>query len=76
VARRPLRRFYYWPSDWIVTATSARDRRAFGFWVLVGSIVGAFFWGSEVLYVTILSVVALVPNLTSETPVEPEEKNE
>lgn len=34
--------------------------------------VGAFFFGSEVLYVTILSILALIPNFSSETPVEEE----
>jgi hypothetical protein len=45
----------------------------FGFWTIVLSIVGAIFFGREVLYVTILSIVALVPNFASETPVEEEE---
>lgn len=63
---------YYGPSDWLVDKTTARDRRAFGFWVLVFGILGAFVWGDRVLYVTILSIVALVPNVTSETPVEQE----
>lgn len=29
-------------------------------------------FGRQVLYVTILSIVALIPNITSETPVEQE----
>jgi hypothetical protein len=52
---------------------SARDRRAFGFWTLILAAVGALFFGREVLYVTILSVLALVPNFTAETPVEEED---
>jgi hypothetical protein len=68
----PLR-VYYGPSDWLVEQTSARGRRAFGFWTLAAAIIGAFFFGSAVLYVTILSVLALMPNLTAETPVEEEE---
>jgi hypothetical protein len=60
------------PGDWIVAHTTARDRRSFGFWTVVLAIVGAFFWGQAVLYVTVLSIVALLPNITSETPVEHE----
>lgn len=63
---------FHGPADWLVDKTTARDRRAAGFWTIVAAIVGAIFWGSEVLYVTILSIVALVPNLSSETPVEDE----
>jgi hypothetical protein len=71
-----IARAYYAPWDWFVAHTSARGRRAFGGWTLLAAIVGAFFFGSEVLYVTILSLIALVPNLTSETPVEPEQEDE
>lgn len=46
----------------------------FGFWTIIVAATGAVFFGREVLYVTILSVVALIPNFASETPVE-EEKN-
>lgn len=67
-----LSRLVFGPPDWIVHKFSSRDRRAFGFWTLVFAAIGAVFWGREVLYVTILSVVALVPNFTSETPVEEE----
>jgi hypothetical protein len=71
-----LRRVYYGPSDWLVDRTTARDRRAFGFWTLAFAIVGSFFFGRAVLFVTILSVVALVPNVTAETPVEEEDDSE
>ena len=37
------------------------------------SIIGAVFFGRAVLYVTVLSIVALIPNFSSETPVETEE---
>lgn len=67
-----LRRFFYGPPDWLVGKFSSRDRRAFGFWTLLLAAGGAVVWGSEVLYVTILSVLALVPNFSSETPVEEE----
>lgn len=67
-----MRRLLYGPPNWVVTKFSAEDRRAFGFWTVVLAAVGAVFFGREVLYVTILSVVALIPNFTSETPVEEE----
>jgi hypothetical protein len=66
-------RFFYGPPDWLVHKFDSRDRRAFGFWTLICSAVGAVFFGREVLYVTILSVVALIPNFASETPVEEED---
>lgn len=67
-----LARAWYGPPDWLVTKFDARDRRAFGFWVVVWAIIGAFFFGSKILYVTALSIVALIPNYTTETPVEEE----
>ena len=67
-----LGRFFYGPPDWLVAKFDSRDRRAFGFWTLLLAAVGAIFFGSKVLYVTILSVLALVPNFSSETPVEEE----
>lgn len=71
-----LSRIVYGPPDWIVEHTSARARRTFGFWTVVGAVIGALFFGSEVLYVTVLSIVALIPNITSETPVEHEDDEE
>lgn len=44
----------------------------FGFWTVILSTIGAIFFGREVLYVTVLSIVALIPNFSSETPVEEE----
>ena len=67
-----LERVVYGVPDWLVDRFDSRARRAFGFWTLVLSIVGAFFFGREVLYVTVLSIVALVPNFSAETPVEVE----
>lgn len=68
-----LRLLVYGPPNWVVEKFSAEDRRAFGFWTVIFSAVGAVFFGREVLYVTVLSVVALIPNFTSETPVEGED---
>lgn len=67
-----MSRVYYGPWDWLVTKTTARGRRAFGGWTLVFAVTGSFFFGRAVLWVTILSVLALVPNVASETPVEEE----
>lgn len=67
-----LARLFYGPPDWLVTKFSRRDRMAFGFWTIVLASVGAVFFGRAVLYVTVLSIVALIPNFASETPVEEE----
>lgn len=69
-----IRRFIYGPPDWIVEHFDSHDRRAFGFWTLMFGIVGAIFFGREVLYVTVLSLLALIPNFTSETPSEVEDE--
>lgn len=68
-----MRTLLYGPPNWLVTKFSAEDRRMFGFWTIVFAILGTIMWGSEVLWVSILSVVALIPNYASETPVETEE---
>lgn len=77
---RLLGRVVYGPPDWLVDKFDSRDRRAFGFWTLVLAIVGsvllqtfrvsAAWW---LLWLTVLSIIALVPNFSSETPVETEE---
>jgi hypothetical protein len=73
-------RIYHWPWDLLVEKTSARDRRSFGGWTLVLCIVGTIvlqvigvrdvWW---FLWLAFLSLVALVPNVSSETPVEDEQ---
>lgn len=70
--RRLLELAVFGPPDWLVDRFDSRDRRAFGFWTLILAIVGALFFGRAVLYVTVLSIIALVPNFSSETPVETE----
>lgn len=67
-----MKRLIYGPPNWLVVRFSAEDRRAFGFWTIVFAITGSFFWGQQVLWVTVLSVLALIPNYASETPVETE----
>ena len=71
-----IRRAIYGPPNYLVDKFSAEDRRMFGFWTIILSIIGAVFFGREVLYVTILSIVALIPNYASETPVETEPDGE
>lgn len=66
-------RIIYGPPDWLVTKFDSRDRRAIGFWTLVFSIIGSIFWGRYILWLNVISVLALIPNFTSETPVEKEE---
>lgn len=68
-----IRKILYGPPNWLVKKFDAEDRRMFGFWVIVFAAIGAIFFGRMVMYVTILSVVALIPNYTTETPVESEE---
>jgi hypothetical protein len=68
-----MRRLFYGPPNWVVEKFSSEDRRMFGFWTILLSALGAIFFGRAVLYVTILSIVALVPNFASETPVEEED---
>ena len=68
-----MRRIVYGPSNWLAFKFTSEDRRAFGLWTIILAAVGAIFWGREVLYVTVLSIVALIPNYASETPVEVEE---
>lgn len=67
-----IRRVLYSPPNWLVDRFDSEDRRMFGFWTIILAMVGAIFWGREVLYVTVLSIVALIPNFASETPVEEE----
>lgn len=67
-----ISKLYYGPADWLVAHTTARGRRAFGFWTLAIAVILTPFFGRAVLFVTLLSLVALIPNITSETPVEPE----
>lgn len=69
-----VKRILYGPPNWLVTKFDSEDRRMFGFWTIIFAIVGTFLFGSEVLWVSILSVVALIPNYASETPVETEDK--
>lgn len=65
-------RLYHGPADWLVKHTDARDRRSFGFWTFAISILLAPFLGDVLYFLTAISLLALVPNFTAETPVEEE----
>lgn len=67
-----MSRLIYGPPEWIVNHFPQKQRRAFGFWTFVAAALLTPFFGREVLYVTVLSVVALIPNFSSETPTETE----
>lgn len=67
-----IRRIIFGPPDWVVDKFDSRIRRAFGFWTFILGGIGSVFFGRAVFYVTILSVLALIPNFTSETPKEEE----
>lgn len=76
-----MRRILYGPPNWLVTRFSSEDRRMFGFWTVIIAIIGTvlcavfgvrdFVW---FLWLAAISVVALIPNFSSETPVEEEDK--
>lgn len=67
-----MSKLFYGPPDWLVEKFPARDRRAFGFWTAAIAMILLPVFGSMVFYVSILSVLALIPNFTAETPVEEE----
>jgi hypothetical protein len=68
-----MRAALYGPPNWIVAHFTTEDRRMIGFWTIVLSAIGALFFGRSVLYVTVISILALIPNFASETPVEEED---
>ncbi len=67
-----MKRIFYGPPNWLVAKFSSEDRRMFGFWTVVVAAALAPIFGRAVLYVTILSVIALIPNFSTETPTEEE----
>ena len=66
-------RIFFGPPDWLVKKFILVIAGHLDFGHLFLAAIGAIFWGREVLYVTVLSIVALIPNFSSETPVEEEE---
>lgn len=71
-----IRYFFYGPPNWLVAKFSSEDRRMFGFWCVIVAAALTPFFGRAVLFVTVLSVIALIPNFSSETPVEEETREE
>lgn len=65
-------RIIFGPPDWLVNKFDSHIRRAFGFWTFILAGIGSIFWGREVLYVTVITVLGLVPTFSAETPVEEE----
>lgn len=63
------------PPKWIVDKFDQEVRMTFGFWTLVISLIALPFFGRYVMFVSILSILALVPNFTSETPVKVEDED-
>lgn len=72
----PFRRVYYGPPEWLAHNWSARDRRAFAFWSFIIAVVLSVPFGRAVLWVTVLSLLALISTFTSETPVEAEDASQ
>jgi len=67
-----VKQLWYGPPDWVVNKFDSHDRRAFGFWTFVVALLLTPVIGSTVIGVYALSVLALIPNFSSETPVETE----
>ena len=65
-----MRRLLYGPPGWVVSKFGREDRQMFGFWTFVVALVLTPVIGTTVIGVYALSVLALIPNFTSETPVE------
>ena len=76
-----LRRIWYGPPEWIARRTTAKQRRAINFWVLVVWIIpGALIWfamRNALWFVGFMSVWAIwvghLSAVAAETPVEAEE---
>ena len=76
-----MRRVFYGPADWLVARTSARTRRALGFWLLALWLGPGFvLWlmlREALWFVGFMSIFALwwtgLAGLGAETPVEMEE---
>lgn len=67
-----IRHVLYGPPNWIAHRFTAEQRRMFAFWSFVIACALTPFFGRTVLYVTILSLLALTSNFSAETPVEEE----
>ena len=68
-----MRRALYGPPNWIAHSFTAEQRRMFAFWSFVIACALTPLFGRTVLFVTILSLLALTSNFSAETPVEEED---
>ena len=65
-------KYLYGPPNWIAHRFSAEQRRMFAFWTFITACALTPFFGRTVMFVTLLSLLALTSNFSSETPVEEE----
>ena len=68
-----MRRILYGPPNYVAHRFSAEDRRMFAWWSFWVVMLLTPFFGTSVLFVTVLSLMALTSNFAAETPVEDEE---
>ena len=68
-----MKRILYGPPNYIAHRFSAEQRRMFAFWTFVLACALTPFFGRAVMFVTLLSLLALTSNFSAETPVEPED---
>lgn len=68
--KKLVRHYLYGPPNWLVGKFGSEDRRMFGFWTFMLSMAALPIFGTKVFYVSLLSNLALIPNFSSETPVE------
>lgn len=76
-----IKKFFYWPGDWLSKKFTARQRRAIAAWFMILFIIGipvTYPVRNEVAVIWLMSEVALVLAMwgvvSAETPVEDEEK--
>lgn len=67
-----IKKVFYGPPEWIVAKFSQRTRLALAFWIFITAAILSPILGNFVWYVTILSVLALMANVSAETPVKEE----
>lgn len=70
-----MRKFLYGPPNWIAHRFTTEQRRMFAWWSFWVAVVLTPFFGRTVFFVTILSLLALTSNFSSETPVETEDND-
>jgi hypothetical protein len=68
-----MKRILFGPPNWVAHRFSAEQRRMFAWWSFWVAVLLTPFFGRTVLFVTILSLLALTSNFSAETPVESED---